>query len=430
MASSSSNPAPRPVEVEIVTVGNELLLGETVDTNSPYLARRLAAVGARVTRVTVVGDDRARLAAALREARGRSNRVITMGGLGPTRDDVTREVVAETLGRPLRLDPDQLKVVEGKFRRFGYETMPPSNQSQAMVPEGARVIPNAHGTAPGLVIEEEEFTLYVLPGVPHEMKAMVEDVVVPELAAAAGEGAGAVRSRVIRTVGIGESALAERIDDVIADAAPIEVAFLPHLGQVDLRLTAAGLRDEESEERIGGLTRRIVERAGKWVYGFDGDTLAGAIGHALLERGWKVGVAESCTAGELGAEITSEAGSSAWFVGGVVAYANEVKERLLGVPPEILKQHGAVSEATCRSMASGVRAALAADVGCAITGVAGPGGGTEDKPVGLVWCGVDSPEGFHVRRLDVPGARAEVRRRAVVATLALLLRAARGEGAA
>lgn len=415
------------MEVEIVAIGNEILLGETVDTNSAHVAGRLADIGARVSRITVVGDDRERLAAVLREVRGRARWAIAMGGLGPTRDDQTREVVAEVLERPLELDEAQLEVVREKFRRFGYEKMPESNRSQAMVPRGARVADNPHGTAPGLVLEEDGFTLFVLPGVPREMKALLEDAVLPELVAAAGEGASVVRSRVVHTVGLGESALAERIDDLVEEAGPVEVAFLPHLGQVDVRLTAAGLPEAEAARRLDALSGRIAERLARWFYGYDDATLAGAVGEALTRRGWTVAVAESCTAGELGAEITSIAGSSGWFTGGVLAYANEVKEAVLGVPGETLATLGAVSFETCRLMAAGVRRVLGADVGCAVTGIAGPGGGTAEKPVGLVWCGVETPEGVYFRRLDYPGSRADIRHRAVRVTMGLLLGAARGD---
>lgn len=411
------------MEVEIVAIGNEILLGETVDTNSAHMAHRLAEIGARVSRITAVGDDRDRIAAALRDVRERSRWAITMGGLGPTRDDLTREVVARVLDRPLELDEEQLEIVRDKFRRYGYEKMPGSNVGQAMVPRGARVIDNPHGTAPGLILEEEDFTLFVLPGVPREMRALLEDAVLPELVAAAGEGAPVVLSKVVHTVGIGESALAEKIDDVLAGAEPIEVAFLPHLGQVDIRLTAAGLPEEEARRRLDELAGRVAERAERWFYGYDEETLAGAVGDGLKRRGWTVAVAESCTAGELGAEITSVAGSSEWFVGGILAYADRVKADALGVPVGTLARHGAVSEETCRAMAAGVRERLRADVGCAVTGIAGPGGGTPEKPVGLVFSGVETPAGTEVRRLTHPGSRAAVRRRSVLATMGLLLRA-------
>lgn len=417
------------MDVEIVAIGNELLLGETVDTNSAHVARRLAEVGARVRRVTVVGDDPERMRLALEEACARSRWVITTGGLGPTRDDLTREVVAEVFGRPLEIDPRVLADVEERFRRFGYATMPASNRSQAQVPRGARVIPNGHGTAPGLVIEEDDCTVFVLPGVPAEMRALLEEGVMPELAAAGGGFAPVVRSRMVRTAGIGESALAERLDDVLADPAPIEVAYLPALGMVDVRLTLAGLPRDEADRRLTALADQVIDRARPWFYGTDGDTLSGAIGGALTRRGWSVAVAESMTAGELGAEITMVPGSSAWFRGGVLAYANEAKEALLGVPAETLARCGAVSEETCRAMLAGVRSAVSADVGCAVTGIAGPAGGSEAKPVGTVWIGVETPAGAEVRRLDLPGSRAEVRRRATVATLALLWRQVRvGEG--
>lgn len=415
------------MEVEIVTVGNEILLGETVDTNSALIARRLAGIGLRVTRITAVGDDPVRLAAVLRGVRGRVRWAITTGGLGPTRDDLTRDVVADVFERPLEEDPAQLEIVREKFRRFGYETMPESNRSQAMVPRGARIIDNRHGTAPGLVIEEDDLTLFVLPGVPREMAALMDEAVLPALAGAAGGGAPVVVSRVVHTAGLGESALAERIDDLVDSAGEIEVAFLPHLGQVDVRLTAAGLPVAEAARRLDGIAAGIAERLARWFYGYDDATLAGAVGDALTARGWTVAVAESCTAGELGAEITSVAGSSGWFVGGVLAYSNRVKESLLGVPAATLERLGAVSFETARLMAAGVRRALGADVGCAITGIAGPGGGSAEKPVGRVWCAVETPDGLFVTRLDHPGGRADIRRRAVLATLGLTLGAVRGD---
>lgn len=416
------------MDVEIVAIGNELLLGETVDTNSGHAARRLAEIGARVSRVTVVGDDRIRMRQALEEARDRSAWVITTGGLGPTQDDLTRPVVAEVFGVPLEIDAEVLATVEERFRRFGYERMPPSNRRQAEVPRGARVIPNRHGTAPGLVIEGGGCTFFVLPGVPAEMRALLDEGVLPVLAAARGVGSPVVRSRVVHTAGIGESALAERLDDVLADPGPVEVAYIPHLGMVDVRLTLAGFSLLEADRRLDVLAEEVIRRSTPWCYGIDEETLPRAIGAGLEARGWRVAVAESMTSGELGAEITSVAGSSAWFMGGILAYANEAKEALLGVPRETLERHGAVSEETCQAMLSGVRKALSAEVGCAVTGIAGPAGGSEEKPVGLVWIGVETPEGTEVRKLDYPGGREEVRRRATVATLVLLWRWLRPEG--
>jgi nicotinamide-nucleotide amidase len=416
------------MDVEIVAIGNELLLGETVDTNSAHAARRLAEIGARLSRVTVVGDDPERMRRALEEARGRARWVITTGGLGPTRDDLTRPVVAEVFGLPLEIDADVLSTIEERFRRFGYERMPVSNRCQAEVPRGARVIPNAHGTAPGLIVEGEGCTFFVLPGVPAEMRALLEEGVLPALVAANGGRAPVVRSLVVHTAGIGESALAERLDEVLAGADPIEVAYLPHLGMVDVRLTLAGLPRDEADHRLGALAERVVRVAGPHVYGTDDRTLPQAIGEALSVRGWRLAVAESMTAGELGAEITSVPGSSAWFAGGIIAYANDAKQALLGVPGETLERHGAVSEETCRAMLAGVRRALSAEVGCAITGIAGPAGGSAEKPVGQAWIGVETPDGAEVRKLDSPGGRDEVRRRATTATLALLWRRVRPEG--
>ncbi|MCK5438455.1 MAG: competence/damage-inducible protein A [Gemmatimonadetes bacterium] len=405
---------------EIVAIGNELLLGETVDTNSAHVARCLGRIGVRVHRTTVVGDDRERLRAVLEEVRDRSRLVITMGGLGPTHDDITREVVAEVFDRRLLLDERLLSTLEERFRRFGYE-MPPANRSQAEIPEGARVIPNPHGTAPGLIIDDERTTVYVLPGVPVEMKALLDDAVLPEILAATDQREPAIQSRVVRTVGIGESALAEELADLVSEAAPLEVAFLPHLGRVDVRVTAAGLPATEAETRLVELTSAIADRAGRWYYGEDETTLPVAILEQLRDRGWTVAVAESCTGGGLGAALTEAPGSSDVFLGGIVAYANHVKTSTLGVSPVLLEEHGAVSETVCRSMAAAIRTRFGAAVGCAITGIAGPGGGTPEKPVGLVYCGVETPLGSKIRRLDYPGSRDAVRERATLSTMGLLL---------
>lgn len=415
------------MDIEIVAIGNELLLGETVDTNSAYAARRLAEIGARVSRVTLVGDDRASMLRALGEARERSRWVITTGGLGPTLDDRTRQVVAELFDAPLEVDADVLAEVQERFRRFGYAKMPAANLSQAEVPRGARVIPNRHGTAPGLIVEGGGSTFFVLPGVPAEMRALLEEGVLPVLAAANGDAAPVVRSRTVHTAGIGESALAERLQTTLADTAPIEVAFLPDLGMVDVRLTLAGRPRDEADRRLDALAGEIIRLSSSWFYGVDDETLPQAIGRELVTRGWRVAVAESMTSGELGAELTSVAGSSAWFVGGILAYANEAKEALLGVPRETLARHGAVSEETCRAMLAGARRALGAEVACAVTGIAGPAGGSDEKPVGLVWIGVETPAGAEVRRLDCPGGRREVRRRTITAMLALLWRRVRPE---
>jgi nicotinamide-nucleotide amidase len=411
---------------EIVAIGNELLLGETVDTNSAHVARCLGRIGIRVRRTTVVGDDRERLRAVLTEVRDRSRVVITMGGLGPTHDDITREVVAEVFDRRLLMDERLLSELKERFRRFGYE-MPPGNRSQAEVPEGARVIPNPYGTAPGLIIDDKQTTFYILPGVPTEMKALLDDAVLPDILAVSDGREPVVQSRVVRTVGIGESALAEMLADLVTEAAPLEVAFLPHLGRVDVRLTAIGLSVVEAETRLEESASAIADRAARWYYGEDETTLPDAILEQLRGRGWTVAVAESCTGGGLGAALTEAPGSSDVFLGGVVAYSNNVKISALGVSPALLEEHGAVSEAVCRSMATAIRERFGASVGCAITGIAGPGGGTPQKPVGLVYCGVETPLGSKIRRLDYPGDRDAVRERATLSTMGLLLSMTRAD---
>jgi nicotinamide-nucleotide amidase len=278
-----------------------------------------------------------------------------------------------------------------------------------------------------LIIDDERTTVYVLPGVPVEMKALLDDAVLPEILATTDQREPVIQSRVVRTVGIGESALAEQLADLVSEAAPLEVAFLPHLGRVDVRVTAAGLPTTEAETRLVELTSAIADRAGRWYYGEDEITLPVAILEQLRGRGWTVAVAESCTGGGLGAALTEAPGSSDVFLGGIVAYANHVKTSTLGVSPVLLEEHGAVSEAVCRSMASAIRARFGASVGCAITGIAGPGGGTPEKPVGLVYCGVETPLDSKIRRLDYPGSRDAVRERATLSTMGLLFSMTRAE---
>lgn len=406
---------------EVIAVGNELLLGETVDTNTAHIASALAAIGVRIGRASVVGDDPETLSEALRVARERSRWVIVTGGLGPTRDDLTRDVVSEVLGRPLSVDPDVLVELEARFERFGYE-MPAANRKQAEVPAGARVLPNTYGTAPGLVIDEGGATFFILPGVPNEMRALLREAVIPEITEQLPERGSIVRSRTIRTAGIGESALAERIDDIVVGSS-LQVAFLPHFGRVDVRIT--GDREDAAGDTIDSLAEAIIDRIDRWYYGDDDTDLPAATIDALRRRGWTVAVAESCTGGGLGAALTRTPGSSDVFLGGIIAYANKVKVAELGVPEAMLEEHGAVSEEVCRQMAVGVRARLGADVGSSITGIAGPGGGTEEKPVGLVYSAIATEDSCHLHQLSYPGSRGTIRERATQAALTLLLNAAR-----
>jgi nicotinamide-nucleotide amidase len=412
------------VNVEIVTVGTELLLGFTVDTNGAELGRGLAAAGAAVVRRTAVPDRPDAVRAAVAEALDRTGFVVTTGGLGPTRDDLTKHVVAELFGRALVLDEAVLRALEARFRRFG-RPMPESNRGQAEVPQGATVLANPRGTAPGLWLEDDRGrTVVMLPGVPSEMRGLLAEQVLPRLAGRTGGTV--VRSRTLRTTGVPESALAERIGPIEAEIAPLTFAYLPGPEGVDLRLTAWGLSGDEAERLMKRAVDGLRPRLGEHCYGEDGTDLAAVVLDALRVGRRRLAVAESCTGGLLGQRLTAVPGSSDLFVGGVVAYADEVKCRYLGVPPEMLETHGAVSEETVRAMVEG--ACRAFDVPCAlaITGIAGPSGGTPEKPVGTVWLAARADGATRVATRVLPGDRHEIRSRSAQAALDLLRRLLRG----
>jgi nicotinamide-nucleotide amidase len=408
------------VKLEVVTIGSELLLGQIVDTNAAELGRVLAAVGAEVVRHLSVADRPEAIRAAVAESLERTGFVITTGGLGPTRDDMTKLEVAAIFGKVLTLDQTVLRALEERFRRLG-RAMPPSNRSQAEVPEGAIVLPNPRGTAPGLWVEDARGRVVVmLPGVPSEMRGLLAEEVVPRLSQRTKGNV--VRSRTVRTTGIAESALAERVGAIEDDIAPLTLAYLPSTEGVDLRVTAWRLREEEAERRLGATADVLRERAGEHVYGDDGADLAAVVLSQLRARRARLVVAESCTGGLLGARITAVPGASEVFIGGVVAYDNVVKSGMLDVRPELLERHGAVSEQVVSAMAEGVQRQFAVDAGLAITGIAGPSGGTTDKPVGTVWMAARLGAEARALRRIFPGDRGEIRARAAQGALDLLRR--------
>lgn len=409
------------MDLELVTIGDELLLGFTIDTNAAHLARELGTLGISIVRRATVGDVAADIASAVGEALARTGAVITTGGLGPTADDLTREAIAGVFGRPLRQDP----AIAARLREFWSARalrgpFPESNLVQALVPEGARVLYNRHGTAPGLWLEDERGAwVAMLPGVPREMRGMLAEVLLPELKVRAA-GAGVIRSRTLRTTGIGESTLAERIGALRDQPPGVSLAYLPAPDGVDLRVTVRGHGAGEADAILDGAAAQLYDAAGQRVYGEGDDDLAGVVLAACRARRWRVAVAESCTGGLLGWRLTAPAGSSDVFEGGVIAYDNRVKVAQLDVEPAVLASDGAVSERVARQMASGVRSRLGTDVGIAITGVAGPGGGTEEKPVGTVWLAVDAAGAVQTRRANYVGDRAEIRWRAAQGALDLL----------
>jgi nicotinamide-nucleotide amidase len=407
------------LKAEIISVGTELLLGQIVDTDAAYLSRELAALGIDLYHRTTVGDNPQRLREAIGEALERAQLVITSGGLGPTEDDLTKETVAEVLGLPLVLHQPSLERIQRRFAKMA-RPMTANNKKQALIPQGATVLPNNHGTAPGIMVEQEDKLVFCLPGPPGELEPMFREQVLPELKK---RSHGLITSRVLRVVGMGESQLAEKIGDLLEKQTNPTIAPLAMEGEVTVRLTARAERMEEGEELLKSLEDEIRLRLGDLIYGRDGDSLEGVVVKLLEARCESLATAESCTGGLLASRITDVPGSSEVFQLGVVTYSNRAKQELLGVPGEIIAREGAVSPQVAELMAQGIRKLAGSSWGIGITGIAGPGGGSSEKPVGLVYVALAGQTGTWVKELNWPGERRAVKRRTTTFALDLLRRA-------
>lgn len=419
-----------PNEVEIVTIGDELLLGFTIDTNAAHLARELSAIGVSIRRRSTVGDVADEIAGAVRSALDRTGAVITTGGLGPTSDDLTKPSIAALFGRGMTLDEEHVAWMEERWMQRFHRRMPESNRAQAMLPEGARKLVNNHGSAPGIWLEDDRGRwVAMLPGVPREMRGMLADTLLPlirDRVSASGEPT-VVRSLTLRTTGVAESLLADQLDPVRSTLGDIALAYLPAPDGVDIRLTTRGLPAGRAAAVLDGAASIVRSRIGRAIYAEGDDDMPSTVLQLCRERRLTISVAESCTGGLLGARLTAIPGSSDVVLGGVIAYANQVKRRLLGVAEIDLVEHGAVSEPVARAMAEGVRDRVGASIGIAITGVAGPAGGTPEKPVGTVWIAAAFPDGTRTRLLRLLGDREEIRRRATQSSLELVRRALLGD---
>ncbi|GGT50734.1 CinA family nicotinamide mononucleotide deamidase-related protein [Actinomadura citrea] len=409
------------MRVELLTVGDELLLGDTINGNAAWLGRRLADHGVEVTRSVVVGDEPDVIVAAVESALDRADAVITTGGLGPTYDDVTRDALAKAAGVDLVRDPALERRLRERVARAGRELQPMALR-MADVPEGARLLANSAGSAPGLRVELPGGVAYALPGVPFEMRTIMDEVVLPELAETAGLPS--VARRTLRTARLWESVIATRLAEVEAMDG-VKLAYLPDPAEVKIRITVAG---RDAAERLAGVESRVRELLGPSVYGVEDESLGLVVHRLLLDRGETVATAESLTGGLIGAELTATPGSSGTYAGGMVTYATDLKRRLLGVPGELLAEHGAVHPDVAAGMAAGARDALGATYGLAVTGVAGPDP-QDGRPVGTVYIGLAGPGGSLTvagPKLPVPGTgpeiRAVIRRMTVVHALELLRR--------
>jgi len=407
----------------LVAVGNELLYGETVDTNAAWLGRSLAAMGIGVRRKFTVGDEASEIQAAVRAAMEGADLVLVSGGLGPTPDDLTKPAVAALLGREIRLDDGLLEALAERFRARGYDKLPAPNRTQAEVPEGAIVLGNPHGTAPGLGMEEDGCLVVLLPGVPRELRGIFDGDLSALIRERLARRLVPLHHRLIHTTGVAESRLSELVEPLLpADMGPVSLAFLPDVRGVDLRLTAREVSADEARQWFARVEASLEPAIGKWRFEAETGDVAEAVRDALVRAGMSLATAESCTGGLVAKRITDHAGSSEVFLGGVVAYDNRVKMAELGVPAADLERHGAVSEPVARQMASGVKERFGASVGIGITGVAGPGGGTSEKPVGTVWLALAMEEGVEARLVSLPGDRSAVRERAAQAALGWLYR--------
>ena len=404
---------------EIIAIGSELLTPDRTDTNSLWLTEKLNGIGIEVKLKTIVGDDDARLEEAIRDALRRSSIVITTGGLGPTEDDITRKIAARAMSRRLIFNEKVLEEIRARFQSFG-RAMPEINSRQAMVIEGAEVLPNPNGSAPGMFLEHDNRSVVLLPGPPREMKPMFENFVLQKLTSRAGDVR--VVRRVLRVAGMGESAVDERIAPVYTQYKNPQTTILFNRSEIEIHLTAQAKTEREAELLLDGLAGQIEERLGQSIFAFRGEKMEEVVGLRLAVGGFTLAVAESCTGGLISQRLTEVAGSSVYFMEGVVAYSNEAKTRTLYVDPELIQTHGAVSAEVAEAMAEGVRRRAGADFGISVTGIAGPGGGSEDKPVGLVYIALADDAHTEHRKLQIPGDRHLIRWRASQAALDLLRR--------
>lgn len=387
--------------VEIISIGTEILLGDIVDTNSQYIADKLTGLGFDIHYITSVGDNKERVTNTLKKAIKRADIVITTGGLGPTDDDLTRDAIAEATGSSLSLRDDLLENIKNYFSHKGYK-MTDNNKKQAFLPDGAVPLENKRGTAPGILLKTDQYSIISLPGVPREMEHIIENEVLPYLKKINNE---IIMSKILNFFSVGESSLETKIKDILDKQDNPTLALLAGYGEVKLRITAKGKSKLEVEKMLKEEEEKIRKRVGEYIYGVNDKGLETIVGELLENNKMTLAVAESCTGGLVGNRITDVPGSSAYFTGGMVVYSNQAKIEQLGVNKDVLIKYGAVSQQTAKEMASNIRKKFKADIGLSLTGIAGPGGGTVEKPVGLVYIGLATGNDVSVYQLNLKGDR-------------------------
>jgi len=406
------------MKAEIISVGTEILLGDIVNTNAQYISKKLADMGILVYHQSVVGDNGGRLKEAYEKAFERVDIVIATGGLGPTKDDITKEVAAEHFSRELVLDEDSLQVMEEYFISRN-QAITGGNKKQAYFPKGSIILKNPNGTAPGCIIEEDGKILILMPGPPREMEPMLKNEVIPYLRKYQD---GVLISKVLRICGIGESHMEDMIKDIVEKQSNPTVAPYAKAGEVILRITARARTEEEAKELIAPVEKEIRKDLGDYIYGEGETSLEEEVAKLLINNTLTISTAESCTGGLLAARLINCPGISSVFMQGLITYSNESKETLLGVKKETLMKYGAVSEETAMEMAKGVAKASNTDIGISVTGVAGPGGGSAEKPVGLIYLGLFIKGKVQTKKLFFKGNRQRLRDYAVTQALCWIRR--------
>lgn len=408
------------MNAEVISIGTELLLGHVVNTNTSYLARKLAELGIDLYHQTTVGDNPLRLGEALHDALRRSDIVITTGGLGPTVDDITVETISNLIDRRLFLNKVILKDVKEHFK-LRHMKLPQDSIRQAYIPEGARPIRNRVGTAPALIIEDKGKRIICLPGPPRELEPIFENCIIPYLKRLF-KGSWTIKSRLIKTTGLAESRVNRLVKDLLKSEPPTTVGIYAKLGEVDLKIMSKARNENEANRPIREIERIIKARLKNYIFGCDDETLEGAVAKILTKKRLTIAIAESCTGGLISNRLTNVSGSSKYFMTGIIAYSNESKENMFGISMKALERYGSVSKVAALAMAKGIKFLACVDIGMAITGIAGPTGGTKHKPVGLVYVALVTDRKRLVKEFRFKGSREEIKFQASQAALDLLRR--------